>query len=38
MAILVYAEHDNKSLKPATRAVVTAAQKNWRRHSCACGW
>ncbi len=27
MAILVYAEHDNKSLKPATRAVVTAAQK-----------
>lgn len=27
MTVLVYAEHDNKSLKPATLATVTAAQK-----------
>ena len=33
MAVLVYAEHDNASLKDATLAVVTAAA-NWAKSMC----
>ena len=34
IAVLVYAEHDNASLKDATLAVVTAASQLGEVHAC----